>query len=153
MKSLNINGVTYNGIKGYRYDNILDPLSDDVESLINFKMDAIPMAKVVIENKTSDTKVINTRNLLDEIYNKCSEVAGVRTEESRNLRNKLLKELRNFQNALFVYYDEEELDEDRERARKEVIKHLRSKSQFTAFKRCLIKENKAIYEEFKSEFK
>lgn len=141
-----------NGIKGHRYDNILDPLNEDIESYINCRMDAVPMAKVIIEGTSQDEKVINTVNLLDEIFNKCNELAGVRTEESRNLRNKLLKELRSFQNSLFIYYDEEELEEDREKAKKEIRKHLRSKSQFTAFKRCLIREKDVIYEEFKDEF-
>lgn len=142
-----------NGIKGHRYDNILDPLNDDIEASINCRMDAVPMAKVIIEGTSDDKKVVNTVNLLDEIYNKCSELAGVRTEESRNLRNRLLKELRSFQDSLFIYYDEEELEEDREKAKKEIIKHLRSKSQFTAFKRCLIKEKEIIYEEFKDDFR
>lgn len=141
-----------NGIKGHRYDNILDPLNDDVESFINCRMDAVPMAKVIIERNSSDEKVVNTVNLLDEIYNKCSETAGVRTAESINLRKKLLKELRSFQDSLFVYYDEDELDEDREKARKQIIKHLRSRSEFTAFKRCLVKEKEIIYDEFKDEF-
>ncbi|WP_286908235.1 HNH endonuclease [Clostridium sp. UBA1652] len=141
-----------NGIKGHRYDNILDPLNEDIESYINCRMDAVPMAKVIIEGTSQDEKVINTVNLLDEIFNKCSELAGVRTEESRNLRNKLLKELRSFQNSLFIYYDGDELEEDREKAKKEIRKHLRSKSQFTAFKRCLIREKDVIYEEFKDEF-
>lgn len=111
------------------------------------------MAKVIIEGTCADEKAINTVNLLDEIYNKCSESAGIRTEEGRNLRNILLKELRKFQDSLFTYYDEDEFEEDREIAKREIIKHLRSKSQFTAFKRCLIKENEVIYEEFKNEFK
>ncbi|WP_368243913.1 HNH endonuclease [Clostridium tertium] len=142
-----------NGIKGDRYDNILDPLSDDIESVINFNMDAIPMAKVIIQSNSSNEKVSNTVMLLDEIYNKSSKLAGVRTEESRNLRSKLLKELRNFQDSLYIYYDEDELEEDREKSRKEIIKHLRSKSQFTAFKRCLIRGNEVIFEEFKNEFR
>lgn len=141
-----------NGIKGHRYDNILNPLNEDIESYINCRMDAVPMAKVIIEGTSQDEKVINTVNLLDEIFNKCSDLAGVRTEESRNLRNKLLKELRNFQDCLFIYYDGDELEEDREKAKKEIRKHLRSKSQFTAFKRCLIREKDVIYEEFKDEF-
>lgn len=128
-------------------------LNDDIEGCINCAMDAIPMVKVIIQGTSSDEKVINTVKLLDEIYNKCSEVAGVRTEESRNLRSILLKELRSFQNALFIYYYEDELEEERDKAKKEIIKHLRSKSQFTAFKRCLIKEKEIIYEEFKSEFR
>lgn len=141
-----------NGIKGDRYDNILDPLNNDVEQSIECRMDAIPMSKVYVIGMNDDIKTKNTVKLLDEIFNKCSKSAGVRTEESRNLRNKLLKELRSFENALFIYYDDEELEEDRIKARKEIIKHLRNKSQFTAFKRCLIRKNELIYNEFKEEF-
>lgn len=142
-----------NGIKGDRYDNILDPLNDDVESVIYCRMDTVPMANVIIKALNSDIKTENTVKLLDEIFNKCSDTAAVRSVESKNLRKKLLHELINFQNALYNYYDDEELEEDRKQAKKEIIKHLRSKSQFTAFKRCLIRENESIYEEFKNEFK
>ncbi|WP_404989141.1 HNH endonuclease [Clostridium culturomicium] len=141
-----------NGIKGYRYDDILDPLTDDIELKIQCLMDLVPMAKVDIVALKNDIKTENTVKLLDEIFNKDSDIAGVRTEESRNLRKKVLDELRSFTNALNVYYFEEDFEEDRIQARKEIIKHLRCKSQFTAFKRSLVRRNELIYEEFKEEF-
>jgi hypothetical protein len=67
--------------------------------------------------------------------------------ESANLRNKLLREIMDFQKYLMEYY-QDITDEDRNACKKKIQNHLQSNSAFTAFKRWIIKNNSELRKDF-----
>ena len=80
----------------------------------------------------NSAKVVNTVQLLNEVYN---GTTTLKLLESANLRNKLLKEIRDFQDLLFDYIDDGYTAEERAIFKNKIEKELRSSSGFTAFKR------------------
>lgn len=137
-----------NNIKGHKYDNILNPVDEeeDVENLIKYRMEPFPKSKVEIVPLKTDDKIKKTCELLELIYNGST---ALKSEEAHNLKKKLLDDLMDFQEQLYIYYYEEVFEDDVAAARKNIAKHLNKKSSFTAFKRWIIKDNPVFYDDFK----
>lgn len=136
-----------NNTKLSKYDNILDPLTDDVENLISYKFQAFHQSqpveikantshKLYLDNKS---RIDSTVNLLNDIYN--GQNTHIKHLESVSIRKSLKKEIQNFQQDIeeyedaLLYQDKDSL----KNALKSIKNHLHKASQFTAFKRDLIK--------------
>ena len=140
-----------NNIKSDRHDNILDCTNrdHDVENWLRYEMKPFPFedVKITSSNIQNDCaqKVENTVLLLSRIYNGTTELKII---ESQNIRDKLLDEIIDFQQALKEYYEDCLEDDERERVLRKIKRHLKRTSAFTAFKRWIVKENKRFKKDF-----
>lgn len=136
-----------NNIKSDEYTDIIDCTNpdEDIENRIKISIRPFPKEKVVLEQLDTETSTSSTIKLLDSIYNGTTKL---KTIESVNLRNKLLKEIKEFQSYLFDYYNDEFSDDHKEFFLIHIKKHLSNKSNFTAFKRWIIKENEVLMNDF-----
>jgi uncharacterized protein (TIGR02646 family) len=132
-----------NNIKLDNYDNILDCTKEDVENCIRYKMDPYPKSRVKIQTLTDNERVKKTAELLDKVYNGTTPMKDL---ESDNIRRILLDELIKFQNMIYQYYYDLD-DEDKYIMLSKIKKQLKSDSQFTAFKRWIIKDIEGLREE------
>lgn len=137
-----------NNIKSDKYDRILNPIKEgeDVENFIKYEMPTFPKSKVKLTALNKGEKTLQTVDLLNDVYNGTTPLKAI---ESEYIREALLNELLDLQEALLIYYDDENDDEVKDIARKRVKKHLDKKSAFTAFKRWIVKDNDIFYEDFK----
>ncbi|MEC0259736.1 HNH endonuclease [Paenibacillus lautus] len=136
-----------NNLKSHIYDDILNCLNpdDDVENRIHLKMEALPFKNVEVKARVNDSRTLKTKELLNLVYNGSTTI---KTVEAQNLRKILLYDLLNFQKKLFEYYELDEDDEDKVDIKKEITRHLKSSSAFTAFKRWIIKDTNQYMEDF-----
>ena len=104
-----------------------------------------PKEKAVVIALYNTPKVQNTVRLLDEIYNGTTTLKKI---ESENLRSKLIREIMDFQEILFEYFDDTYSSEEKEGFKNKIIRHLKPESNFTAFKRWIIRENETLMQEF-----
>jgi len=132
-----------------KYDLILNCTNeaDDVEINLKYKIDPYPNAKVLIISNIADVKSTNTADLLNEVYNGTTENKKL---ESANLRSKLLKEIKEFQDLLFQFYDTNLIKEEKEVIKGRIIHQLRPTSNFTAFKKWILRDNEVLAEDFAS---
>lgn len=141
-----------NNTKLAQFDNILNctDVNDDVENALKYEVKLFPHEPVKIEALNNDPRTEKTRALLLAVFN------GTGTKNkilaSGNLRDKLLKELRDYQDYLCEYYDDTCSENDKNRALKQIKSHLNSASAFTAFKRQVIKDNPQFFADFGSSF-
>jgi uncharacterized protein (TIGR02646 family) len=138
-----------NNIKSDRgiYDNILNVTieSHEVDKKIRYHINPYPKEKAVFQAIENSEIVNNTVTLLDAVYNGTTTLKKI---EAGNLRDNLLKEIRLFQDWLCKYYLEPNLPEELERIKHEIIRHLRSTSAFSAFKRWIIRDNESMRADF-----
>ncbi len=130
-----------------KYDSILNCTieTDNVDSVIRYKMNPFPKEKAEITAITDDLKVHNTVHLLLAVYN---GVTPLKRIESGNLRNKLLKEIRAFQAQLCEFYEDDYSEEEKNQIKNNIIRALRPSSNFTAFKKWIIRDNEVMAEDF-----
>ena len=127
------------------FDNILNCiiLSDKVDEAIAYKFSPFPKEKPCFDVLIVSEKAENAKELLEKVFN------GIHTElktlESANLRDLLLKSIKEFQELLIDYYN----NEDKEYFLIKVKEHLSNRSAFTAFKRYIIRNNNELNKEFK----
>ncbi len=136
-----------NNIKSAKFDDILDcmDVNDDVENTIQYKAFPFPKTEIEIIPLNNNDRVISTSELLDNIYN---GTTTLKTLESDNLKEKIVKELVSLQNALIEYYYNSN-DEDYKNDVRNKIKNLVSrKSSFSAFKRWIILSNPTYKSDF-----
>ena len=140
-----------NNTKSKKYDNILNctDINDDVENKLKYIIDPYPFAKAQIEALDNSPETIATKELLLEVYNGTTKL---KTIESANLRNKLLKEIRDFQGLLCDYFEDTNSPEDLERLLIRIRGHINRGSSFTAFKRWIILGNDTLKSEFEKDF-
>lgn len=140
-----------NNTKLDKYDTILNPIDPEqnVEDWIKYHMLPFPNEKVKLTAIDDSKKVQHTIQLLNEVYNGTTPLKVI---ESDNLRKTLLKELLNFQASLLIYYEEDSEPADREYHLKNIERHLKRSSAFTAFKRWVVKENPIFKEELEQYF-
>ena len=136
-----------NNIKLSKYDNILNCIdaADSVEEKLRYNFKPFPFEMVSIEALDGNDKTINTRDLLLEVYNGTTPLKKI---ESSNLRNKLLAEIKSFQKYLIEYFEDTNDEEDKKYFLLKIKGHLNAASNFTSFKRWIIKENEELYNEF-----
>ena len=133
-----------NDIKSTKFDNLLNCtiLSDYVDTAIHYYCQPMPKEKPIFRVIIPSDKANVTKELLEKCFN--GEHTAQKALEGASLRSSLLKELRVFQNLLFDYYE----NEDNEYFLIKIKEHLSKRSAFTAFKRWIIRDNKALNKEF-----
>ena len=136
-----------NNTKSDKYEHLLDCTreADGVDRRIKYKINPFPKEKADISALEESQAVNDTVALLRAIYNGTTELKLI---ESANLRSKLLKEIRRFQDLLFDYDDNEFNDEEKQIIKEKIIRELKSTSCFTAFKRWIIREHAVYLAEF-----
>lgn len=144
-----------NNTKLDKFDNILDCTNPehDVTNWIKYKMEFLPEReeeKVKISAQKKDKKVHNTVELLLRVYNGTS--TPIKEVESHNIRLTLRDDLKQFQEHLLAYYEEETEDHEKEIHLRIIKKHLNKCSAFTAFKRWIIKDNSRLCKDFEQYF-
>jgi len=130
-----------------QYDSILNCTieGDKVEYKIKYHIDPFPKEKAEIKPLSNDPRVLNTVGLLLEVYNGTTALKKI---ESANLRSKLLKEIRAFQDLIFEFYDDSYTEEEKEELKNRIIRHLRPTSNFTAFKRWILRDSEVMSVDF-----
>ena len=130
-----------------KYDFILNctKKADGVDTKIRYHINPFPKEQAEITALEKTDQVQNTVDLLLEVYNGTTALKKI---ESANLRSQLLKEIRVFQDLLFEFYDDSNMEEEKEDIKKKIMRELRSASNFTAFKRWIIKDIPWMMEDF-----
>ena len=133
-----------NNIKLNKYDNILNCTYENVDDVIAFRKKGYFGKDETLEFEALDNRVETkiTISLLQNVYYGETPQKEI---EAKILRKKLRKELSKFKELVREYKEAEGLDkEDLEILLK---RELRNSSEFAAFKRWLIKDNKEYYSE------
>jgi uncharacterized protein (TIGR02646 family) len=137
-----------NNTKLAAFDNILDcTQTAEVETNIKYQIKPLPKELVQLQTLTDDAKTLQTSQLLERVYN------GHTTNkimEAANLRSKLLKEIRKFQDLLFDYDDDSYSVEDKENIKIQIIRAIGDSASFAAFKRWIIRDNAYFYSVFRN---
>ncbi len=130
------------------FDNILNCTkeAEGVDTKIKYEIDPWPGEKAKITSLEDIDKVNNTVKLLDNVYNGTTTLKKL---ESANLRSKILSEIRKFQELLFEYVNEDYNEEEKQEIKEKIIRQLRATSNFTAFKRWVIRKNEFLKPDFK----
>lgn len=140
-----------NNTKLARFDDILDcTKTSDVENKIKYEFfhSAFPKEQVVIKSlEPNSLQNVNTVALLQLVY--CGETA-IKIDESANIRNKISKEIRKFSDLLRLYFSNDGLfnEEEKAKLKDRIIAKLGSDSSFTAFKRWIIRDEPKLFAEF-----
>ncbi len=129
------------------FDEILNCTieTDGVDIKIKYEIDPFPGEKARIIALENNNKVNNTVRLLNEIYNGTTTLKKI---ESANIRNKLLSEIRKFQDLLFEYVNDDYNQEEKIEFKRKIIQQLRPTSNFTAFKRWIIRKSEYLRPDF-----
>ena len=129
------------------FDNILNCTieSDEVDKKIKYLINPFPGELADISAIENTEQINNTVELLKSVYNGKTVLKKI---ESANIRSKLLTEIRNFQDLLFDYFDDGFNDEEKEKIKDQIIRHLKPTSNFTAFKKWIIWGNESLVTEF-----
>lgn len=137
-----------NNIKLTNYDDILDCTKEDVEKCISYRFEPLlPKAKVKIEALIDNKKVNKTIELLNKVYNGTTTIKSM---ESENIRKKLLDELMKFQRLIYDYVCEDLDGEEKTELCSKIKSNLKASSEYTSFKRWMIRDVDSLREEFKA---
>ncbi len=133
-----------NNTKGAKYDPILDCTEDEVDKKIAFRKTGYfgKDEKFVFDILEQTEKTINTQKLLENVFYGSTPQKEM---ESKVLRKDLRKELSKFKNQVREYKEAEEWEKDDLRCL--MKRELSAKSEFAAFKRWLIRDNRETYPE------
>jgi uncharacterized protein (TIGR02646 family) len=140
-----------NNTKLDNYDDILDctDINEDIENRLKIIMKPFPKETVTIEPLDQNQSTLATAELLNAVFNGTTKL---KTIEASNLRNKVLEEIRDFQEYLFNYYSDGFDTEDKVLFLAHIKRHLKKSSNFTAFKRWIIRENDVMRAELEQYF-
>ena len=140
-----------NNTKLSNFINLLNctDANDDIENRLKYKFSPFPFEWVIIEALDNSPETLSTRDLLLNVYNGTTKL---KTIESANLRNKLLEEIKDFQDLLCEYFKDIYSDEDLEYFLVKIKGHLNKASNFTSFKRWIVLKNDRLREEFENYF-
>lgn len=138
-----------NNIKSNIYKNLLDCSKVEAEESLAFKFSPWPYEKVRIENLNEEPATLETKQLLEAVYNGTTLMKKM---ESASLRDKLLEEVVKFQGDLNDYIRNEFNEEIKELQLLKIKTHLSKSSNFTAFKRDKIRSNPELLQEFEKYF-
>jgi len=138
-----------NNTKIGQYDDILNCTDklDDVENKLKYIFEPINK-EIKIEVLDTKQKTNNTKNLLVAIYNGTTTLKKIDTE---NLIEYLENEIDDFQEKLKKYRNTNDMQIKAFYLPK-VKEHLSRASNFTAFKRWIIKDNQKLKAEFEQYF-
>ena len=119
-----------------------------IVELLKFDIKPFPREKVNITALNSEPQVTSTAKLLNDIYNGTTKLKNI---EDLNIKNKLIKEIIEFQSILQEYYTEPGLTkQDKQDLKKKLKRKLSPEASFTAFKIWIIKNNDDLYQDFKN---
>ena len=140
-----------NNIKSDRFTDLIDctDLAEDIENRVKVYIKPFPKEKVIIEALDHNPSTETTVNLLNAVYNGTTKL---KTIEASNLRSSILSEIKDFQRYLFLYFEDGFADEDKILFLANIKKHLSRSSNFTAFKRSIVRENEVMKDEFEKYF-
>ena len=126
------------------FDNILNCiiLSDNVDRAIAYKFNPFPKEKPCFEVVIESKKALNTKELLDKVFN--GEHTSLKLLEGSSLRDLLLKSIKEFQDLLIDYYKYDKND----MFLVKIKEHLSNRMEFTAFKRYIVRNNEVLNNEF-----
>lgn len=136
-----------NNTKLAKYNNLIN-CSDSLQivvDLLKFEINPFPKEKVRILPLADDEKVIQTSQLLLEVYNGTTDTKVL---EGLNIRDKLIKEIDLFSKFLHEYFEEGISAEDKINLKNKIRRRLNPESAFTAFKIWIIKNNEFLLAEF-----
>lgn len=131
-----------NGIKLAKYDNILDCANpdEDVETLIKYKFEEFPKAKVKIEKNKNiqklNDKIKFTVELLNKVYNGSTIL---KKADAKNYIKAIQCELQHLETLLKNYHDSDDI-ELKNYYKNLIIKQLQRKEPFFAFKRWYLED-------------
>lgn len=140
-----------NNTKLANYNNILNCTDNthDIENKLKYIFKPFPYEQVQIIELDNSPETLMTRDLLTAVYNGTTKL---KTIESANLRNKLLEEIMDFQRHLCEYFKDTNSQDDKDFFLRKIRGHIHRGSNFTAFKRWIILENKKLKDEFEKHF-
>lgn len=132
-----------NNTKSDNYDDIIDCTDprENVESRIKITMKPYPKEVVKIEALDGNLSTISTVELLQAVFNGTTKL---KTIEASNLRNKVLQDIKEFQKYLLDYYNDGFDEEEKNYFLTHIKRHLKKSSNFTSFKRWIIRENEVM---------
>ena len=135
------------------YDNILNCTvkEDDVENRLKyiFYLSTHKMIEeVIIESLDNSDKTNNTKNLLQATYNGSTPTKKF---EANNLKSRLRDEIKNFNDAIKNYQTTNN-KEEKDYFLEKIKSHIDKSSDFTAFKRWIIKDSPKLKMEFEQYF-
>ena len=136
-----------NNIKLDNYGNLLNctDISDDVENKLKYNFKPFPFEHVSIQELSTDEATLETKTLIEAVFNGTTKL---KTIEASNIRDELLKEIQEFQGYLIDYYKITNDDDIKEHYLIKIRQHLHKGSNFTSFKRWIIRDNDALAQEF-----
>lgn len=136
-----------NNIKLDKFDDILDctNIDDKIEKRLKYDFKPFPFEKVKIEALDNDSTTISTKNLVEAVFN---GTTTLKTMESANIRDALLREIQDFQFYVTEYFKETCDVTDKEFYQRKIKGHLSAASSFVSFKRWIIRENEFLRQEF-----
>ncbi|MGB1250405.1 MAG: hypothetical protein ACPG8W_07215, partial [Candidatus Promineifilaceae bacterium] len=136
-----------NNVKLAKHTNLLNCVDQTqaVETKLQYDFKPFPREKVRITALDSQQTTLNTCDLLHEIFNGTTKL---KTIEAANIRTALLKEVINFQEHLLDYFDDTLTPKQRSKAERKIQRHLSRASNFTSFKRWIIRDNAELSAEF-----
>ena len=133
-----------NGLKGVKYDDIINPTLLDPEDYLDLSVeiseDFLEFINVTaVRNEYTTSKTVE---LLRSVYNGGS--TPIKSIESANLRNEhLLPDLLRFRQYIRGYLSEPDMGYDTI-----IIKEISRSSKFAAFKRKIVRDNLQLYDVF-----
>ena len=148
-----------NNCKSDDFENILDCTNsnEDVENWIDYKVEPMEDAKAEFSiserNKNSswdEARIKETIRLLEKIYN--GEHTDIKEVEGENLRNLLIEEIFLFYEKVKEFNKNKKFPKDNADNIKFIKLEIRKDSNFTAFKRSIIKRSSKLKEEFEKYF-
>lgn len=132
-----------NNIKLNKYNPIIDCTKENVEEKIAFRKEGYfgTDERFIFVPLDNDENTLNTVSLLNDAY---YGTTPQKKMEARMLRKNLREDISNFKNYVREYL--EATGEDREELKLLIKKELSDNSQFTAFKRWLVRDSENLLE-------
>lgn len=138
-----------NSAKGDKFGNILNCTikTDCVDTAISYNFIPFPKEKLQFIPQNTNKKTHHTVLLLDRVFNQ--DFTATKSIESVNLRDKLLDNIYDFQKLLIDYYE----NENKEYFLEQIKSQLNKSSEFTAFKRQIIRNSEYYKRDFEKYIK
>ncbi len=148
--------VHCNGIKLAKFDDILNCTVEahQVDTKIKYLINPLPKEnepKIIILALEDEIKVHNTILLLNAVYNGHNTTTR-QGLDADNLRDKLLKEVKKFQNFLLKYNENNPNLQEKDKLKTKIIREIQNSAAFCAFKRWIIREDNSLINEFQQYF-
>lgn len=136
-----------NNTKLDKYDEIIDCTDSNSkpDEWLKYNFNPMPFEKVEIETIVNTATNKKTAELLNKVYNGHTPIKEL---EAHNLRNDLIKTIREFQELIIDYYSGTLIPEALENIHLKIRSHINPVSNFTAFKRWIIRNNSRLLADF-----